>query len=170
VDDEVPGGAGLAAAFGVEEGTALWRRVYVFEPGEDPPPRLGTSYLLAPLVRGTPVADPARQPWPGGTITQLDTLGLRVSAWEEEVRARMPSPEERAGLDLGYGVPVTVVRRRLYGAPRDDVLTWVRSGKKGQPAGVHVVEVADVVGAGDRVVMRYGPLDLRQPEERGLGS
>ena len=40
----------------------------------------------------TPVADPANEPWPGGNLAQLATLGIFIIRVEESVQARMPTP------------------------------------------------------------------------------
>jgi hypothetical protein len=67
----------------------------------------------ADLVKGTPVEDPANEPWPGGTMAQLGTLGVEVTRIEESVRARMPTPDERRTLQIAQGVPVLTVTRRM---------------------------------------------------------
>jgi GntR family transcriptional regulator len=90
-------------------------------------------------VGGTPVAHPANEPWPGGNIAQLATLGIIVSRVEESVAARMPLQEESTTLHIPTGVPVlTIARRMLAGPDRDEV-----------------VEVANIVIPADRIVLDY---------------
>lgn len=126
----------LAEVFGVVVGTMLLLREFKFIfDGE--PHRTSRSYLLLDMVAGTPITDPANEPWPGGTMAQLDSVGVRVTAVDEIVRARMPTPEESADLDIDEGVPVLAVRRLMY-------------------AGDKVVEACvDIVIPADRVILHY---------------
>jgi GntR family transcriptional regulator len=73
--------------------------------------QLQTSVIPLDLVRGTPVADPDRQPWPGGTIAELYSLGLEVRRVTEEVQVRQPTPAERKALRLEAAGPVMEVTR-----------------------------------------------------------
>jgi GntR family transcriptional regulator len=125
----------LAQAFGVEPGTPVLERRFVFR-SMGIAQQLSTSCLLDSLVAGTPVADPDNEPWPGGSIAQLASLGITVTSIIERVRARMPNAEESATLRLA-GVPVLTITRRMYAAET-------------------VVEVAaDIVLPGDRTELEY---------------
>jgi GntR family transcriptional regulator len=127
----------LAALFGAEPGAALLRRHFVFY-ARGEPEQVSVDYLPLGLVEGTPVADPAREPWPGGTVAQLASLGHPVSRIEESVSARMPDEPETRILRVAPGVPVfTILRRMISG---DAVLEVCR----------HIVIPAD------RVVLEYG--------------
>lgn len=132
----------VAELFGIgDKASVLERRLTFFI--DDRPEQLITSYLLYDLVRGTPVADPENEPWPGGTIAQLASLGIVAVAVQESVRSRMPTPEEAAKLHLATGVPVLVITRR----------TLAEDGR--------VVEVAaDILLPADRVIVDYRT-DLR---------
>ncbi|MBA9007367.1 MULTISPECIES: GntR family transcriptional regulator [Thermomonospora] len=102
----------LAALFEAPAGTELLRRRFVFySRGE--PQQISVSYLRWTLVGGTPVADPANEPWPGGTPAQLAFLGRPVTRVEESVQARMPTPEEAETLHMTAGVPVLAITRRM---------------------------------------------------------
>lgn len=128
----------LAKLFGVESGEPVLERRFVFY-AKDTPQQMSSSYVLLKLVGGTPVADPANEPWPGGNIAQLATLGIIVSRVEESVAARMPVQEEATILHIPTGVPVlTIARRMLAGPDRDEV-----------------VEVANIVIPADRIVLDY---------------
>ena len=140
---EVPADEELAALFGIEPETPLLRRHFVFYAGGEPE-QISVNYLPLDLVAGTPVADPARQPWPGGTFAQLAFLGHPVSRVEESVSARMPGEPEAQTLRLAQGVPVFAILRRLMSG--DAVLEVCR----------HIVIPAD------RVVLEYG-LDIGAP-------
>jgi GntR family transcriptional regulator len=133
---EVPATEVLAELLSVDPGTPLLARHFVFYAG-DQPQQMSVSHVPLSLVAGTPVADPANEPWPGGTIAQLATLGLEVSRVEESVRARMPTPDERRTLHIAQGVPVLTVTRRML-------------------AGNRPVEAAvDIVMPADRFVLDY---------------
>ncbi len=92
-------------------------------------------------MAGTPVADPDREPWPGGTPAQLAFLGHPPTRVEEAVRSRMPTPEEAETLRIASGVPVIAITRRMF-------------------AGDLVLEVCrDIVIPADRIVLDYA-IDL----------
>jgi hypothetical protein len=65
------------------------------------------------FVAGAPVADPANEPWPAGTPTQLSSLGHPLTRIEESGKTRMPTPEEVETLGLASGVPVFSITRRM---------------------------------------------------------
>lgn len=126
----------LGELFGVEVGARVLERRFVFY-AAGVPSQMSRPCLLAADVEGTPVADPDREPWPGGTIAQLRSLGIEVDDITESVSARMPTPEETATLRIGSGVPVLAITRRML-------------------AGGRVVEVADpIVIPADRAILDY---------------
>lgn len=130
----------LAVLFGLAPGTWLLRRHFVFF-ARDVPQQISTNYLPWDFVAGTPVADPDREPWPGGTPAQLAFLGHPATRVEEAVRSRMPTPEETETLRLAAGVPVLAVTRRML-------------------SGERTLEVCrDIVMPADRVVLDYA-IDL----------
>lgn len=130
----------LAPLFGLPRGTWLLRRRFVFwARGE--PQQISVNYLPWAVVEGTPVADPAREPWPGGTPAQLASLGYPPTRVEEAVRSRMPTLEEAMTLRMATGTPVLGITRRML------------SGKD-------VLEVCrEIVIPADRVVLDYA-IDL----------
>jgi GntR family transcriptional regulator len=134
---EVTADEELAALFDTEPGTALLRRHFVFY-ARGEPEQLSVNYLPLDLVADTPVADPARQSWPGGTFAQLAFLGHPVSRVTESVSARMPAESEAKTLRVAQGVPVFAILRRLISA--ETVLEVSR----------HIIIPAD------RVVLEYG--------------
>jgi GntR family transcriptional regulator len=133
---EVPATTDVAELLELEPETLVLARHFVFF-AEDQPQQMSVSYLPLDIVGGTPVADPANEPWPGGTIAQLDTLGLTVSRIEESVRARMPTPDERRTLHIAQGVPVMTVTRRMLAEDRP------------------VEAAVDIVMPADRFVLDY---------------
>ncbi|MEV0666793.1 GntR family transcriptional regulator [Actinomadura luteofluorescens] len=130
----------LGALFELPSGTELLRRRFVFYAREEPQ-QISVNYLPWDVVGDTPVADPAREPWPGGTLAQLAYLGYPPIRVEEAVRSRMPTPEEAETLNMTGGVPVLAITRRMLS----------RAG---------VMEVCrEIVLPADRVVLDYA-IDL----------
>ncbi|WP_260604211.1 UTRA domain-containing protein [Streptomyces sp. WAC00469] len=138
VYDRVEASADLAAALGVGTGTALLRRTYRTRPaGEGTPLNVCRSCLPYALAARNPeLFDASNEPWPGGTMHQLSTVGVEVARVEEVVTARPPTDAEARELGLAPGVPVMEIRKTLH-----DV-----SGQ--------VVEVADILLPGDRYAVR----------------
>lgn len=135
---EIRSNAELAELFGVKAGERLLERRFVFY-AKETPQQMSSSYLPFGLVGGTPIADPANEPWPGGNIAQLATLGIIVSRVEESVAARMPLQHEATVLRIPTGVPVLTIARRMLAGPSRD----------------HVVEVANIVIPADRIMLDY---------------
>ncbi|MFC4586755.1 GntR family transcriptional regulator [Sphaerisporangium corydalis] len=133
----------LAGLFEVATGSRVLERRFVFY-ASGVPAQVSRPCLLAADVEGTPVADPRNEPWPGGTISQLRTLGIEVDDITESVETRMPTPEETQALRIAPGVPVFAITRLMLAAGR-------------------VVEVADpIVIPGDRAILDY-QITLRPP-------
>jgi GntR family transcriptional regulator len=132
--------AELASLFGLAPGTPLLRRRFVFYARGDPQ-QISINYLPWELVVDTPVADPEREPWPGGTPAQLAFLGHPATRVEEAVRSRMPTPQETETLRIAGGIPVFTITRRML-------------------SGAKVLEVCrDIIIPADRVVLDYA-IDL----------
>jgi GntR family transcriptional regulator len=104
--DEGEPPAKVVTAFGTE-GTMLrrGRRFYV----DDKPVQLATSYLLLSDVAGTRIAE--KDTGPGGVYARLAELGLQPVRFREEVRARMPRPDEKEALAVAAGTPVIEILR-----------------------------------------------------------
>jgi GntR family transcriptional regulator len=123
----------LAGLFDVAPGARVLERHFVFY-ADGVPSQMSRSCLLGADVEGTPVADPHNEPWPGGNIAQLRTLGIEVDEVEEATATRMPTAEESQMLGIGSAVPIFAITRLMRARGR-------------------VVEVADpIVIPGDRVV------------------
>lgn len=129
----------LAAALGVPAGTRLLERVYRTRcSAEDAPLNIARSYLVHELVASNPdLLDETKEPWPGGTQSQLYTVGIEVDRIEEHVTARPPSVEETEELGLTAGVSVIVLRK----------LSMDTSGR--------VVDVTEVTLPGDRTELVF---------------
>ncbi|WP_405702836.1 GntR family transcriptional regulator [Streptomyces sp. NBC_00069] len=112
VGDE-PAPAAVSAVLGLAEGApACVRRRRFLLDGK--PVMLAASYLDAVLVAGTPIAEP--DSGPGGIHARLAELGYGPVRFREEVRSRMPSPEEADRLGPAAGNPVVLVRRTAFAA------------------------------------------------------
>ncbi len=129
----------MASVFNLPIGTRLLRRVYwTSSRHESAPLSISYSYLPYELVAKNPdLLDQENEPWPGGTMHQLHTIGVEVDQITDEIRARPPSPDEAELLDIEAGVSVLTVRK-------------ISTDINGQ-----VVEVADIVLPGDRTELVY---------------
>lgn len=129
----------LADAFGVPPGTPLLERSYrTRRAAEHAPLSLVTSYLVHTMVAVNPeLLDETREPWPGGTLSQLHTVGIEVDRVEERLTARPPTPQEARDLDLPPGAPVILLRKTSYAV----------DGR--------VVNVSDVTLPGDRTELLF---------------
>lgn len=94
------------------EPTVLRRRLIKQVRGETV--QLQTSVIPLEFVEDTAVADPDRQPWPGGTLAELYSIGQVATRVLEEARVRAPTAEERKLLDLEVSGPVMEIVRVFY--------------------------------------------------------
>jgi GntR family transcriptional regulator len=99
------------------------------------PVETATSYIPLDLARGTLMAEP--NPGPGGIYARLEEAGHVLDHFDEEIRARMPTPGEVRLLRLSPGVPVIHLIRTAY-----------------DTAG-RAVEVCDTLMAADAYVLAY---------------
>lgn len=99
------------------------------------PVEVATSYVPASIAKGTAIAEP--NSGPGGIYARLEELGHRLDHFEEEIRARMPHPDEAARLALASGVPVFHLVRTAIDSD-------------GMP-----VEICDTVMSSDAYVLDY---------------
>jgi GntR family transcriptional regulator len=127
--------AEVANRLALPEGARVLARRFRFFV-EDRPALLSDSYLPYELVKGTPVEDPENEPWPGGMLAQLRSLGLDVREITEDVATRTPTPDELHELGLRPGIPVFEVTRTVHTADGP-------------------VATSRLVIAGDRYVLSY---------------
>jgi GntR family transcriptional regulator len=120
------------------------------------PTQLQTSVMPLVLIAGTPVADPNRQPWPGGTIAELWSVGLVVVGVAEEATARMSTAAEMEALDLRAPGVVFDIERIFYAEPSPDWVTRFAHLLKGEPwSWPRAVEASTVVVPAPGVVLRW---------------
>ncbi|MFK8911651.1 GntR family transcriptional regulator [Streptomyces sp. YS-3] len=122
----------VAARLGSPRKVLARRRRYLID---GRPVEFATSYLPLDIARGTQIAEP--NPGPGGIYARLEEKGHRLDHFDEEIRARMPSPQEVRMLQLAPGVPVIHLIRTAYDT--ED----------------RAVEVCDTVMAADAFVLAY---------------
>lgn len=79
---------------------------------EGKPVLLSTSYLPASLVAGSAITQP--DTGPGGIYARLAELGHAPVRFREEIRSRMPLPEEASQLSLPAGTPVMLICRTAF--------------------------------------------------------
>lgn len=122
---EVKADGALAKALRVPVGTKVVERVYrTRHRDEDAPFTLVRSYLVHELVASNPdLLDDAKEPWPGGTQSQLHTVGIEVDRVEERITARPPTLEEAEELELSAGVAVMVLQKTFIDTD-DRVVDW----------------------------------------------
>lgn len=73
------------------------------------------SYLPHDLVRSnSDLLDASKEPWPGGTLHQLHTVGVEVDVIEDRVISCIPTPDEQRLLDIPPGVPILHVRKTSF--------------------------------------------------------
>ncbi len=122
----------VSARLGAPRKVLARRRRYLLD---GRPVEFAVSYLPLDLARDTPIAQP--NPGPGGIYARLEELGHQLDHFDEEIRARMPSPQEVKTLRLASGVPVIHLIRTAFDT-------------KGR-----AVEVCDTVMAADAYVLNY---------------
>ena len=93
---------------GLPEGTVtvLRSRRFVLD---GKPVLLSRSWLSSAIAAGTPIAQP--DTGPGGTYARLADLGHAPARFREDLRSRMPSPDEVDRLEVAPGTPVIEVIR-----------------------------------------------------------
>lgn len=99
---------GVARLLGLpEESDVIVRRRIMLLDGE--PFELTDTYYPLRIARGTPLAETRKIP--GGAVALLAELGHVGARVQEDVRARMPSPDEAAALAIEALQPVLRLTR-----------------------------------------------------------
>jgi GntR family transcriptional regulator len=133
----------VASKLDLDEGSAVIVRRRIFL-ADNMPVALTDSYYPMDMAAGTAIEQPDRVP--GGVHALIEDengpIHRRIARSEDDVTARMPTPDEARVLGLPQGVPVFRVLRTVYDA--DD----------------RPVEVQDTVAAADRHEFRY-EVDMR---------
>lgn len=134
--ETIPAGDLFGPLLDLDPAALVLVRNFVFW-ARDEPQQMSRSALPFSLVEGTPIADPANEPWEGGTIAQMASIGVTVTGIEETVRARPATEVERDTLRMREGVAVLTITRRMLAGERP------------------VEAAADIVIPADRAELRY---------------
>ncbi|MGW6744856.1 GntR family transcriptional regulator [Streptomyces sp. NPDC055025] len=128
----------VAEVLGLEPGSLVLRRTGVRWLRKGAGAGKHVSYMPYDLVaRNSSILDEASEPWPGGALHQLLTVGVEVGRIEDQVTASMPTDEEMEEQDIPPRVPVLRVRK----------ITYAITGE--------AVEVADIPLPADRAKLVY---------------
>ncbi|GHJ18879.1 transcriptional regulator [Streptomyces albus] len=114
--EAIPAAPEIAERFGVEPGTRMLHRHYWTSSRDDEAAiSLIDSYLIYDVAARNPeLLDSGNEPWPGGTIHQLRTIGVEVDQIDDAITARPPTAEETRILDLDPGTAVLILRKSSY--------------------------------------------------------
>lgn len=110
-EEAVPHAIGAVLGLAAGASACVRRRRFLLD---GKPVMVATSYLDAALVAGTPIVEP--DSGPGGIYARLAELRRGPARFREEVRSRMPGPDEAARLGLAAGTPVVLVVRTAFAA------------------------------------------------------
>jgi GntR family transcriptional regulator len=139
----------LADEFGVPTGTVLIRRTYEMTDRET---GLRVAYSVSYIPRALIEANADllasnKEPWPGGHLHQLYTVGIEIDRFVRSLIALQPTPGTRQKWGMEPGVPLLRVRSRSI-----DILN-------------RVVEISDATYPADRVEIEFTEQLTRWPED-----
>ncbi|MEU0002154.1 GntR family transcriptional regulator [Streptomyces microflavus] len=104
--------AEICEALDLPVGSRVLRRTYTRRHAAKAGVSRSTSYIPYELVSSNPdLLDPSREPWPGGTMHQLYTVGIELDRIVDHVTASMPTLDEIREYDIPPGVPVVRIRK-----------------------------------------------------------
>src|SRR5699024_6345778 len=130
--------ADVAVELALDAGAYVVRRKYVRQHAEGAGVSTATSYLPYELVSPNPkLLDANNEPWAGGTIHQLSTVGIEIDQITDYVTATMATRDEQAEQDIPPGTPVIRIRK-------------ISTATTGRP-----VEVTDIPAPADRTTLIY---------------
>ncbi|MEU5713976.1 GntR family transcriptional regulator [Streptomyces flaveolus] len=136
--DVIPAPPDVAETLGLEPGALVLRSISTRRHKEGAGVGRSVSYMPHDLAsQNTELFDPNREPWPGGSLHKLHTVGVEVDRIEDVVSASMPSEAEREEQDIPPGVPVIRVRKVSYSTEG------------------HAVELTEIPLPADRTELRY---------------
>lgn len=124
--------ARIGKLLGVPVGSTVMRRFRVTGPESEPPFQINTSWVH-PRAAGVPGVE-SQAAGPGDWLYRLENAGHWPISWMEIHRARMPTNDEAALLEIPTSLPVL------------EIVRVGTSGGDGQP-----IEVTEYIVASDRV-------------------
>lgn len=104
----------LAAEFSVEPKTEIVRRAYeMTEKSTRKRVSWSISYIPKSFIEVNPdLLDETNEPWPGGHMHQLYTVGIEIDHFIRSVTAVEPSTGDRQKWGMEPGVPLLCIRSR----------------------------------------------------------
>jgi GntR family transcriptional regulator len=104
----------LAEEFGIDPGTELLRRAYeMTEKATGKRVSWSISYIPKSIIASNPdLLDETKEPWPGGHMHQLYTVGIEIDHFKRSITAVEPSTGDRQKWGMESGVPLLYVRSR----------------------------------------------------------
>ncbi|MEU7428404.1 GntR family transcriptional regulator [Streptomyces sp. NPDC040750] len=94
---------------------SVLRRVYTRRHAKRAGVDRSISYIPYGLISGNPdLLDASKEPWPGGTMHQLHTIGVELDKIVDHVTASMPTSDEVRDFDIPPRVPVIRIRKISY--------------------------------------------------------
>lgn len=124
----------LARILGVQEGTLCVHRHRVTGPETEPPFQISDSWIHPDVARDVPEVAVTQQGPVSSWLVHIEKAGHWPLSWMETHRARLPSPDEAAELQIPLSIPVL------------EIVRVGRSGSTGQ-----AIEVTVYVIPSDRV-------------------
>lgn len=127
----------IRAALNLAPEAKALRRIYTRRHAAMAGASTSVSHIPYDLASKNPdLLNSDKEPWPGGTMHQLYTIGIELTRIDDHVVSSMPSSDEVKLLDVPPGVPMLRIRKISY-------------------AGDTPVEVSDIPLPGDRVELVY---------------
>lgn len=100
----VPPPADVAVRLDLDEASVVVRRENWYY-ADDEPVQVGVTYIPTSIADGTPMTTETNL-GKGALYQRFEEAGYRIARIREEIIARMPTPDETAGLRVPPGVPV----------------------------------------------------------------
>ncbi len=108
----IPASDDMAIAFGLPRGADMLERTYFTGHSGEGPLSIVVSLMPYNQAAQNPMLlDASNEPWPGGTLHQLATIGIEVAEITDIVSARMPTISEAKILDIETGTPALIIRK-----------------------------------------------------------
>lgn len=110
----VPAGSELASEFSVAPGTSLLQRTYeTVDSGTGFLLLWSKSWIPVPIIESNPdLLNVENEPWPGGHLHQLYTVGIEVDHFRNSVIAVAASANDRDRWGIDQGVPLLKIRSK----------------------------------------------------------
>ncbi|MFI0453726.1 GntR family transcriptional regulator [Actinomadura sp. 6N118] len=133
----------IAGLLGVPVGSEVMRRFRVTGPESEPPFQIATSWIHPRGVEAVPEVT-GQAPGPGDWLYRLEQAGHWPISWVEIHRARNPTKEEAALLEIPTNLPVLeIVRRGVSGADDKPIEVTVYVVASDRVETVHVLHRDD---------------------------